>query len=159
VSFPISAPPRRNSPRYGPTIGAFALMLIATTVAQYAVWPHVQEEQDDEDARAPPVHAAHEPAQREVVRDVLDRRVGLFRRRLVVHGEDHAGDRLHEEGGERRRAEGVEPVRLGGDLAEEEVLDPADEPGALLEPVDRDHHGLLELLLPLRPRPSHQLPS
>jgi hypothetical protein len=51
----------------------------------------------------------------------------------------------------------VEPVGLGRNLAEEEVLDAADEPGALLEPVDRDHHGLLELLLALRLRLSHQL--
>jgi hypothetical protein len=141
-------------------------MLMATTVAQYAVWSHeeehashVQEEQDDEDARAPPVHAAHEPAEREVVRDVLDRGIGLVRRRLVVHGQDHARHRLHEEGGQRRRAERVEPVGLGRNLAEEEILDAADEAGALLEPVDRDHHGLLELLLALRLRPSHQLLS
>ena len=31
--------PRPSAP-YRPTIGAFALMLIATTVAQYAVWSH-----------------------------------------------------------------------------------------------------------------------
>ena len=50
--------------------------------------------------------------------------------------------RLDEERRQRRRAERVEPVRLGRDLAEEEVPDAADEAGALLEPVDgREHHA------------------
>ena len=40
VLVPISAPPRRNCARNGPRNGALALMLIPTTVAQYAVWSH-----------------------------------------------------------------------------------------------------------------------
>ena len=106
---------------------------------------HVQEHEDDEDARAPLVHAADEPPERQVVGDVDDRRVGLLRRRLVVHGEDDAGRRLDEEGGERRRAERLHPVRVRRDVAEEEVLDPADEAGALLEPVERIRDGHLEV--------------
>src|SRR3954467_12259267 len=35
---------------------------------------------------------------------------GGCRRRYVVHREDHAGDRLHQEGGERGRAERLHPV-------------------------------------------------
>ena len=72
--------------------------------------------------------------------------VGRLRVRLVVHGQDHAGDELDDEGGQRRRAERVEPVRLGRDLAEEEVLEPADEARALLEPVDRDHQDVAGLV-------------
>jgi hypothetical protein len=71
---------------------------------------HVEEHQDDEDARAPPVHAADEPAERHVVRDVLDGLVGSVRVRLVVHREDHAGAELDEEGGERRGAQRVPPA-------------------------------------------------
>ena len=73
---------------------------------------HVEEHQDDEDARAPAVHAADEPAEREIVRDELDRLVGLVRVGLVVEREHDAGDRLDEEGGQRRRAERVEPARV-----------------------------------------------
>ena len=62
----------------------------------------------------------------EVVRDVLDRLVRAVRVRLVVHRQDHAGDRLDEERGQRRRAERLEPVDVAGNLAEEEVLDSAD---------------------------------
>ena len=68
---------------------------------------------------------------------LLDRRVGGRRAGLVVHREDHAGDRLHEERGQRRRAERLEPVDVARDLAEEEVLDAADEPRPLLDPVER----------------------
>ena len=98
---------------------------------------HVEEHQDDEHARAPAVHAAHEPAEREVVRDVLDRLVRAVRVRLVVHREDHAGQRLDDERRQRRRAERVEPADVARNLAEEEVLDAADEARALLEPVER----------------------
>ena len=107
---------------------------------------HVEEHQDDEDAGAPLVHAANEPAEREVVGDELDRLVSRFGIRLVVHGEHDARDRLDEEGRQRRRAERVEPVRVPRHLAEEEVLDSADEAGALLEPVERVEGDVLELL-------------
>jgi hypothetical protein len=40
----------------------------------------------------------------------------------------------------------VEPVRVARNLAEEEVLGRADEPGALLEPVERVEGDVLELL-------------
>ena len=72
---------------------------------------------------APAVHAAHEPAGPEVVGDVLDRRVRLVGGRLVVHRQDHAGHRLDDERGQRRRAERLEPVDVAGDVAEEEVPD------------------------------------
>ena len=99
--------------------------------------PHVQEHQDDEARGAPAVHAAHEPAGPEIVGDVLDRGVGLVGGRLVVHRQDHAGRRLDDEGGQRRRAERLEPVDVGRDVAEEEVADRADDARPLLEPVDR----------------------
>ena len=67
-------------------------------------------------------------------------------------------DRLDEERGQGRRPERVEPVALRRDLAEEEVLETADEPGAFFDPVDRDHHRLLELLLSLRFRLAHGPP-
>src|SRR5262249_36679797 len=76
-------------------------------------------------------------------RDADDRRVGVLRIRLVVHREDRPGDRLHEERGERRRAERLKPVRVAGNLAEEEVAKPADETGPLLDPVDRIHEPLV----------------
>ena len=118
--------------------------------------PHVHEHQDDEDRRAPLVHAAHEPARPHVVRDVLDRRVRLLRIRLVVHREDHAGQRLHEERGEGRRAERREPVDVARHLPEEEVLDAADEAGPLLEPVERVQDHLLQLLRPCEPARRHR---
>ena len=68
------------------------------------------------------------------------------RRRLVVHREDHARHGLDDEGRERRRPEGLHPVDVGRDLAEEEVLDAADEPGALLEPVERVVDGRMHVL-------------
>jgi hypothetical protein len=92
------------------------------------------------------VHPADEPAERELVRDHLDRLVRLVRARLVVHREDHARDRLDEERGQGRRPERVEPAGVARDLAEEEVLDPADEARALLEPVDRVGDQLFDLL-------------
>jgi hypothetical protein len=106
---------------------------------------HVQEHQDDEDARAPAVHAAHEPAPCDVVRDVLDRLPGLVRVGDVVHRQDDAGDQLHEERRQRRGAERLQPREVGRHLAEQEVLDAADEAGALLEPVDRREQHLLDL--------------
>ena len=106
----------------------------------------MEEQQDDEHARAPAVHPAHQPAEVDVVRDVLDRAVRLVRRRLVEHRQDHAGDRLDEERGQRRRAERVRPAGVAGNLAEEEVLDPADEARALLEPVERVEHHSFDLL-------------
>jgi hypothetical protein len=98
---------------------------------------HVEEHQDDEDTRAPLVHAAHEPAEREVVCDLLDRLVRAVRIRLVVHREDHACQRLDQERRQRRRAQSVEPVRVAGYLAEKEILESADQPRAFFEPVDR----------------------
>ena len=67
--------------------------------------------------------------------------------RLVVHREDHAGQRLDDERGQRRRAERLEPVDVARDLAEEEVLDAADEARALLEPVERVQDRLLDVRL------------
>ncbi len=75
-----------------------------------------------------------------------DRVVGLVRVGLVVHREDNAGDRLHEERGQRRRAERLHPVDVVRHLAEEEPLDVSDEPGALLDPVDGDERDGLDLL-------------
>jgi hypothetical protein len=107
---------------------------------------HVEEHQDDEDAGAPAVHAADEPAEGHVVRDVLDRLVGRVRVGLVEHREDHPRDGLDEERRERRRPERLHPVDVAGDVAEEEVPDAADEPGAFLEPVERIEQRRLELL-------------
>ena len=88
----------------------------------------------------------------------LDRLVGAVRIRLVVHRQDHAGRRLHEERGQRRRAERVVPPDVRRDLAEEEVLDAADEAGALLQPVDRVRRDLNQRpLLLLCRRRRHQL--
>ena len=98
---------------------------------------HVEEHQDDEDARAPLVHPAHQPAKRDVVRDVLDRLVRVLRVSLVVHRKDHAGERLHEERSQRRRAERVPPAGVARNLPEQEVLDSTDQARALFEPVDR----------------------
>jgi hypothetical protein len=79
--------------------------------------------------RPPAVHAAHEPAEREVVGDELDRLVRLVRIGLVVHREHDAGDRLTRKCGQRRRS-GVwnQPESRGP--VEEEVLHAADEAGA-----------------------------
>ena len=49
-------------------------------------------------------------AEEDVVVDVGDRGVGLGRRGRVEHRQEDAGDRLDDEGEERRRAERVEPV-------------------------------------------------
>jgi hypothetical protein len=120
---------------------------------------HVEEHQDDEDAGAPLVHAADEPPERDVVRDPLDRLVCRIRMRFVVKGEDDACSRLDEERRQRRRAEGMPPARVPRNVAEEEVLDPADDPRALFEPVERDGDELdeLALLLLLLRRDRHQL--
>ena len=67
--------------------------------------------------------------------------------RLVVHRQDHAGDRLDEEGGQRGRAERVRPAAVAGHLAEEEVPGRADEARPLLEPVERIEDDGLDLLL------------
>jgi hypothetical protein len=96
------------------------------------------------------VHAANEPAERQVVRDALDRVVCRVRVRLVVHREDRARDRLHEERRQRRRAERVAPADVAGHLAEEEVFGGADEPRPLLGPVQRVEQRLLELLAAAR---------
>ena len=132
----------------------------------------MEEHEDDEHARAPAVHAAHQPAEREVVADVDDRlprdrlaRMGVGRRRRhVVHREDHAGDRLHEKSGERGRAERLHPVDVRRHIAEEEVAEASDESRPFLEPVDGIEDGRLHLLaadLGLRRLPSvrggHQL--
>ena len=93
------------------------------------------------------MHAADEPAQRDVVRDVLDRLVGRVGIRLVVHRKDDAGDRLHEEGGERRGAERLHPVRVPRNVAEQEVLEAGTDAGALVKPVDGIEQRSLDLLL------------
>ena len=77
-----------------------------------------------------------QPAHRSSVM-FLDRLVGRVRMRLVVHGQDHAGDRLDDERGQGRGAERVAPADVAGNLAEEEVANAADEPRPLLEPVER----------------------
>ena len=77
--------------------------------------------------------------------DVLDRLVGVLRIRLVVHREEHACDRLDEERRQRRCAERLHPVDVVRNVAEEEVLDAADEARALLDPVERQQSRLLEL--------------
>jgi hypothetical protein len=119
--------------------------------------PHVQEEENDEDAGAPFVHPANEPPEGELVRDLLDGVVRLVGRGPVVHRQDDAGHELDEESGQRGRAKRVEPVRLAGNAPEEEVLDGANETGSLLEPVERREDHRLELLLPPRfPAPRHQ---
>ena len=51
-----------------------------------------------------------QPSVRSFVMNWIDC-VGLVRIGLVVHREDHAGDRLDEERRQRRRAERVEPAR------------------------------------------------
>ncbi len=108
--------------------------------------PHVHEHEDDEHRRAPAVHAAHEPAGEDVVRDVLDRAVSRVRIGLVVHREDHPGHRLHDERGQRRSPKRLPPVGVAWDFPEEEVLDAADEARPLLEPVERIQDRLLDLL-------------
>ena len=70
----------------------------------------------------------------------------LVRIRLVVHRQDDAGDRLHEERRQRRRAERLHPADVVRDLAEEEPLRVADEAGAVLDPVDRGEGDGLDLL-------------
>ncbi len=97
---------------------------------------HVQEHEDDHHGRAPLVHAADELAQERLVGDVPGRLVGVGRRRVVVHGQEDAGDRLVEEGEHRRRAQGVEPVGPLGDLAEHHPARAAGQRGALVDPVD-----------------------
>ncbi len=79
---------------------------------------------------------------------MLDRAVGRVRVGPVVHRQDHARQRLDEEGRERGGAERVEPVRVRRDLPEEEVAHSPDEARALLDPVDRVVDRLLEALPP-----------
>ena len=54
--------------------------------------------------------------------------VGLVRVRLVVHREDHAGDRLDEERGQRRRAERVHQLMSRGTLRKRKYLTPPTSP-------------------------------
>ena len=113
----------------------------------------MQEDQDDHHRRAPLVHAAHEEAQEHVVVDVLHGRVGLGRRRAVVHGEEDARHRLREEREHRGRAERVVPVGALRDLAVEEAAQERPAAGALVEPRDgRDRDLERRLLQPLAVR-------
>ena len=64
---------------------------------------------------------ADELAEEELVGYPLRRLVRARRIGLVVHRQEHAGDRLGEEGEQRGRAERVVPVRALGDLAVEEA--------------------------------------
>ena len=88
----------------------------------------MHEHQDDEHRGAPLVHPADEPAAPEVVGDELDRLVGRGRARLVVHREHDPGGGLDNEGGERRRAERLEPVDVARDVPEQEVPNRATRP-------------------------------
>ena len=97
---------------------------------------HVQEDEDHHHRRAPLVHAAHELAEEGLVGDVARRLVGPGGRRVVVHGQEDAGDRLVEEGEHRRRAQRVEPVGPLGDLAEHHPPRGARQRRALVDPVD-----------------------
>ena len=96
--------------------------------------------------RAPLVHAAHELAEEDLVRDARRRLVGARRVRLVVHRQEHARDRLREEGEHRGRAERVVPVGALRDLAVEEAAQERAGAGALVEPAD-DARGALDRLL------------
>ena len=114
--------------------GQLARVLVG---AEHVDARHVQEEQDHHHRRAPLVHAAHEPAERLLIRDVADRLVGRGRVGVVAHREDHARRRLQQEDRQQRRAERLQPGRVAGHLAEQERLDQADETGALLDPLER----------------------
>ena len=114
---------------------------------------HVEEDQDDHQRGAPLVEAADELAEEDVVGQVRDRVVGLGRRGHVVHRQEDAGQRLHREDEQRRRAERVEPVRALRDLAEQHPGQERARSGALVDPaddVDRHFLRLLEQLLATR---------
>ena len=119
---------------------------------------HVHEEEDYEDARAPAVHSTHEPAQREVVRDVLDRRVRDrlagghvdLRGRLVVHRQDRPRQRLRGECDERPEAERLRPADVARHVPEQEPLRPADERRPFVDPVERREHRQVDDVLAFR---------
>ena len=107
---------------------------------------HVEPDQDDHHAGAPLVHAAHELAEEDVVRQVGDRRVGLGRGRRVVHRQEDAGHRLHGEREQRRRAQRVEPVGALRNLPVEHSGEEAGPAGALVDPTDQVGGRFLETL-------------
>ena len=96
---------------------------------------HVQEDQDDHEAGAPLVEAAHELAEEDLVGHVGDRGVGLRGRRRVVHRQEHAGDGLHHEDEHRRRTQGVEPVGPLGHVTGQKCGVDGGAGGARVEPA------------------------
>jgi hypothetical protein len=73
---------------------------------------HVQVDDDEEGRRAGRVHVAHQPAPRHFAHDVFDRTEGQVGVRLVVHGQEDAGDDLQHQDQHRQRAEDVPEVEV-----------------------------------------------
>src|SRR6185437_14313682 len=73
---------------------------------------HVQEHHHEEQRGAGGVHVADQPAPLHVAHDVLHRVEGSGRARVVVHGEEDAGDDLVDQHQDRQRTEVVPEIEV-----------------------------------------------
>ena len=91
-----------------------------------------------------------------VIASIVEYAIGLARhgidrgRRLVVHREDPAGQRLDDERRQRGRPERLQPADVARHVPEEEPLRAAHGARALVDPVERREHRHVDHLLPLR---------
>jgi len=74
---------------------------------------HVQEDDDEQEVRAPPMDAPHQGTEQHLALDRDDRGVGRLGRRPVDEHQEDPGRRLDQEEDERRAAEpeGVRPAQ------------------------------------------------
>jgi hypothetical protein len=73
---------------------------------------HVHEHDHEEQRSARGVHVADQPAPLHVTHDVLDRVEGFRRTRLVIHGEEDAGDDLVDQHHDGKRTEVVPKIEV-----------------------------------------------
>jgi hypothetical protein len=108
----------------------------------------VQHRHHDQRRGPEAVHAAHEPACRQLVLDEGHRRPGGLHRRGVIERQEHAGDHLQQHQERGHGSEGVEPGGAAGDRLAGQRVPGAHQAGALVEPV-------AQTLQP-RPRPGRR---
>ncbi len=106
------------------------------TVQQAA--EHVQVDHDEEERGAGGVHVADQPAPVHVAHDVFHRGEGLGRRRLVVHGQEDAGDDLDDQHQQGQRAHVVPEIEILRRVVLGQVRVPEFDDGqALVHPVQQ----------------------